>query len=70
MLVGPTGGGKSQCQNVLRGAISNLDGLQEFRKINLEVINPKSITLFELYGFSEEINWNEGVLEMVFEKCI
>lgn len=71
MLVGPTGGGKTSNYNVLAQAISSLDGKDsKYTKINIEIINPKSITMDQLYGNYKDMNWNEGIVELVMEKSI
>jgi dynein heavy chain len=71
MLVGPTGGGKSSCHKVLQTAINMLaQSNPKVRPVKTELINPKSMTLVELYGESKDLNWIEGVIEMVMEKAI
>jgi dynein heavy chain, axonemal len=67
MLVGPTGSGKSTCLKVLSHCISKLKekGNKDVRyqKVDMTVINPKCISMGELYG---EVNpltqdWKEGL---------
>jgi dynein heavy chain len=36
----------------------------------VDLINPKSMTLFQLYGISKDMNWEEGIIEIVIEKAI
>jgi dynein heavy chain, axonemal len=52
MLVGPTGGGKTSNYKILQAALSNLkdDPVQKFYKVNTHILNPKSITMGQLYG--------------------
>ena len=50
MIVGPTGGGKTSCYRTLAAAQSSLNGQEEFVKTNYHVLNPKSITMDQLYG--------------------
>ena len=50
MIVGPTGGGKTTCYKVLAAAQTAVAGQQEFVKTNYHVLNPKSITMDQLYG--------------------
>ncbi|ORY49032.1 hypothetical protein BCR33DRAFT_714104 [Rhizoclosmatium globosum] len=46
MLVGPTGGGKTCCTRVLSRALS---ALQDIEKVRVHVLNPKSITMGQIY---------------------
>ena len=55
MLVGPTGSGKTKCYEVLQGASTSLKGVMspagtEFETTHTFVLNPKSITMGQLYG--------------------
>ena len=55
MLVGPTGSGKTKCYEVLQGASTSLKGVMspagtEFEATHTYVLNPKSITMGQLYG--------------------
>ncbi len=55
MLVGPTISGKTRCYEVLRDALSALKGTLTpggvpFEKVLTYVLNPKSITMGQLYG--------------------
>ena len=45
MLVGPTGGGKTTSRNILADALGIMNS-----KVELKEINPKSVTLTDLYG--------------------
>ena len=54
MLVGPTGGGKTVCYRILQHALSQMQ-MQfptdpRFANIITKVLNPKSISMGELYG--------------------
>lgn len=51
MIVGPTGGGKTANWKILSKSITALDGIDEFTKVNVHILNPKSITMGQLYGF-------------------
>jgi dynein heavy chain len=53
MLVGPTGGGKTQTYNVLKTALTHLQN-QGFYKVNTHILNPKSINMGQLYGQANE----------------
>lgn len=55
MLVGPTISGKTRCYEVLRDGLSALKGTTTpggvpFEKVHTFVLNPKSITMGQLYG--------------------
>ena len=67
MLVGETGGGKTSCYSVLRGA---MDVMKGSLAVKLDVVNPKAVPLDELYGKSVDLNWSQGIIEKIFEKTI
>ncbi len=55
MLVGPTGSGKTKVYEVLQGACSLLQGVTSpagtpFETTHTYILNPKSITMGQLYG--------------------
>jgi len=71
MLVGPTCSGKTRCREVLTSAITALgvageldDTGSPFTKINNFVLNPKSITMGQLYGQFDPLTheWTDGIL--------
>lgn len=71
MLVGPTGSGKSSCLKVLSTCLSKLreknNKDQRFQKVEMTTINPKCISMGELYG---EVNpmtqdWKEGLASSI-----
>jgi dynein heavy chain len=66
MLVGPTGGGKTMCYRALRAAQTALAaaGSQTYHKTKCVCLNPKSITMGQLYGDFDEATheWTDGVL--------
>ncbi|KAL4464296.1 hypothetical protein ABPG72_011341 [Tetrahymena utriculariae] len=71
MLVGPTGGGKSSNMKVLSKALTKLEH-NGFYKVHMHNMNPKSITMGQLYGqFNEQTReWNDGILAYtVREAC-
>ncbi|UYV81318.1 DNAH6 [Cordylochernes scorpioides] len=68
MLVGPAGSGKTTCYEILGGALSYLHANKVpspyYQPVHTYVLNPKSITMGELYG---EVNlltleWKDGLL--------
>lgn len=70
MVVGEPFCGKSSCMNVLAGALTELNskGLMEARKTIINKLNPKSITMGQLYGKSDEVShdWQDGVLAVLY----
>lgn len=65
MIVGPTGGGKTSNYRVLSEAISSLAGeAEQYKKVNIDIMNPKAVTLEELYGISKDMNWEQGIIEI------
>ena len=71
MLVGPTGGGKTCNYKVLSHAISALREQEAFEKVNTHVINPKSITMGQLYGYvdPQTTEWVDGVVAKMVNDC-
>lgn len=63
MVVGQTGGGKSVILNTLARAQTTLG-----RRTQLHVLNPKAITVAELYGVLDKDtrDWTDGLLSNVF----
>jgi len=49
MLVGPTGGGKTQTEKVLSSAMTSLEKKGQ-AKVHMHILNPKSIKMGQLYG--------------------
>ncbi|KNC54636.1 dynein heavy chain 2 [Thecamonas trahens ATCC 50062] len=70
MLVGPTGGGKTVTYRTLARAMTALAGQGPFTKVHYDVINPKSITMEQLYGFFDPNTheWTEGVLANIIRE--
>ena len=55
MIVGPTGGGKTTTYKVLADSMTKLrlhenSKDERFKQVKLRVLNPKSISMGELYG--------------------
>jgi len=63
MLVGPTGGGKSRVLRVLQAAMSRVENDPNFNKVRVMAMNPKSITMNQLYGaFDLQTGeWTDGI---------
>ncbi|KAF6265909.1 dynein heavy chain 2 [Scenedesmus sp. NREL 46B-D3] len=66
MLVGPTMAGKTCCYRALAKAMSTLQAAGEvsYEKVRTAVLNPKAITMGQLYGqFDDNTHeWTDGVL--------
>ena len=74
MIVGHTLSGKTQAYQVLAESLGELSGrrratMREFPTI-YKIINPKSITLDQLYGSFDPISheWSDGVLANIFRE--
>ena len=70
MVVGMPFGGKTSILNVLAGALTELSErrLMDEHKVHFVRINPKSIKMKQLYGYSDEVTqeWADGVLAVKF----
>ena len=71
MLVGKTMSGKSTTHKVLAKAMNNLNSMKSdvYKKVSTYILNPKSITLTELYGYfdSTEDKSHIGVFSYLME---
>ncbi|KAI9363382.1 dynein heavy chain and region D6 of dynein motor-domain-containing protein [Zopfochytrium polystomum] len=72
MLVGPTGGGKTTCYEVLRDACTKVKEKHpsnpDFQKIKTWVLNPKCVAMTELYGEFNlaTMEWKDGLIGCIF----
>uniref|UniRef100_A0A452TJF6 Dynein axonemal heavy chain 6 n=1 Tax=Ursus maritimus TaxID=29073 RepID=A0A452TJF6_URSMA len=70
MLVGPTGGGKTTVYQILAETLGNLRKLgidnPFYQPVKTYVLNPKSITMGELYGEVNNITleWRDGLMAL------
>jgi len=66
MLVGPAGCGKSRCYETLSSSLTYLyeQKIAGFNPVTVSVINPKSVTLGQLYGDfdTHSHDWTDGLL--------
>jgi dynein heavy chain len=71
MLVGPAGAGKTMNYKVLAKACSKLGDTENYEKVILDILNPKSITKDSMYGFVDPATqeWNDGVLPIIVMAC-
>ncbi|VDK35198.1 unnamed protein product [Taenia asiatica] len=74
MLVGPTGGGKTTVYRILAetlGTLSKMPDMAEmnpdFQPVKVYVLNPKSITMGEIYGEVNEktMEWHDGLMAFI-----
>ena len=69
MLVGPTGGGKSTIYQTLATALTHLPVP---KVVNVAVLNPKSLSINELYGVFDENtrDWSDGLVANLVRTAI
>eukprot|EP00954_Amorphochlora_amoebiformis_P007587 588813-Amorphochlora_amoeboformis.AAC.1 len=76
MLVGPPGGGKSTIYRTLQSAMNDLKeaGSQDerFQRVHTHVLNPKSVTMGELYGEVNKLTqeWKNGLASSIMREVI
>jgi dynein heavy chain len=71
MIVGPTGGGKTSNYKVLQHAMTSISDQEMFEKVHVDILNPKSITQDQLYGYvdPQTTEWMDGVLAKLVVDC-
>ncbi|KRX10161.1 P-loop containing nucleoside triphosphate hydrolase [Pseudocohnilembus persalinus] len=79
ILIGAPSSGKTSVLNVTKQSISELaeelgdiEEGQVYRKIDLQKINPKSLSLKQLYGYFDEKTklWCDGILVKIYRKYL
>lgn len=75
-MVGPTGGGKTTCQKILADTLTALsqkveeEYSQGFYAIKQKIMNPKAISMGELYGQEnpDSQEWVDGLASKIIRK--
>ncbi|KAJ3052746.1 Dynein heavy chain 6, axonemal [Rhizophlyctis rosea] len=75
MLVGPTGGGKTTCYEVLQETCTRIrerGGPPDIQKIKTWVLNPKCVAMTELYGEFNlaTMEWKDGLIGNIFRQQV
>ena len=74
MIVGPAGGGKTTAYKTLAHAMTKLfrrgSSDTRFQEVKVKTLNPKSITMDELYGVEnpDDGAWTDGLASKIIRK--
>lgn len=75
-LVGPAGTGKSSCYRILAALMTNLrekgSPNQDFQRVRFRILNPKCITMGELYGEFNPLTqeWHDGLASSIMREYV
>ena len=76
MVVGEAGVGKTNCYRILKSSMAalidkNPDNAEQYYRVEERVINPKSVTMGELYGEIDVMTqeWTDGLLSSIMREC-
>uniref|UniRef100_A0A7S3ZAX1 AAA+ ATPase domain-containing protein n=1 Tax=Lotharella globosa TaxID=91324 RepID=A0A7S3ZAX1_9EUKA len=72
MIVGPTGGGKTSIARCLSRSLSKLEEHEDYFRVDVKVLNPKAITMGQLYGENDPVTteWTDGILAKIIRQCV
>ncbi|KAI8801429.1 dynein heavy chain and region D6 of dynein motor-domain-containing protein [Cladochytrium replicatum] len=75
MLVGPTGGGKTSCYEILQESMNRLaekHPSSDHQKVKTWVLNPKCVSMTELYGEFNlaTMEWKDGLIGYIFRQQV
>ena len=75
-LVGPAGTGKTTCYRILAALMTNLRNKgsqnQDFQRVHYRVLNPKCISMGELYGEFNPLTqeWHDGLASSIMREFV
>ncbi|TMW63012.1 hypothetical protein Poli38472_005630 [Pythium oligandrum] len=75
-LVGPTGAGKTSCYRTLQSTMTSLRAKGSknpvFQTVHARVLNPKCISMGELYGEFNEVTqeWHDGLASTIMREAV
>ncbi len=76
MIVGSANSGKTTCTEILAKGLTALNKKDNtnlsYRSIKRHILNPKAISMGELYGEINELTqeWNDGLASSIMRQCV